>query len=276
VERQFTEYCDIKVTDPLRQGDILEAVDPQVSRWRRHLFVITADCDFANQKNHGRVTCIPVLTSEEYLLEMYVPRLYDRLADRLVGIVRSCLADATIGEISADRLRAWPAEVDVEEIMSTLQMEGKKSEEVRAAFNALGKLAQPAPDFGQSINQLIDAHLAGPSPRNRGNVVRQITDFLKQPFGQPPGDALFLSTIAPGHELGYFAYLRHLEQPSQDRITLGPAQRDSEYRRIAHLSDRYTHALVQRFAMVFMSIGLPREYEEVRDLHSEILGENFS
>jgi hypothetical protein len=47
------------------------------------------------------------------------------------------------------------------------------------------------------------------------------------------------------------------------------------YRRISHLRDRYIHALVQRFALVFMAIGLPKEYEEIRDLHSDILGEKY-
>ncbi len=56
-------------------------------------------------------------------------------------------------------------------------------------------------------------------------------------------------------------------------IALGPARRAMEYRRISRLEDRYTHALVQRFAMVFLSIGLPRDYEEMRDLHAESIEE---
>jgi hypothetical protein len=69
--------------------------------------------------------------------------------------------------------------------------------------------------------------------------------------------------------------LRHLELLWEPEIAVGPTRVEHRFRRIAHLQDRYTHAMVQRFALVFMSIGLPREYEEVRDLHSELMGESY-
>ncbi|SDM91588.1 hypothetical protein SAMN04488074_12936 [Lentzea albidocapillata subsp. violacea] len=74
----FAEYQDTSVVDPLRQGDVLEAADPAASLWQRHLVVLTADCDLARAKHHGRVTCVPVLTEHEYLLEMQIPAFATR------------------------------------------------------------------------------------------------------------------------------------------------------------------------------------------------------
>ena len=115
----------------------------------------------------------------------------------------------------------------------------------------------------------------GTMASERGNAARKVSDRVKLAFAQTPGDALFLSAIAPAHEGGYFAYLRHLEQVWQPDISIGPAVKGAKYRRIARLQDRFTHALVQRFGLVFMSIGLPTEYEEMRTLHAELIGDGI-
>ena len=85
VSDDFVEYCNISGLEPLRQGDVLESVDGKPSMWQRHLLVITADCDFAHSKHQGRVTCIPILTTDEYFLEMAVPRLRNRLVKKPSG-----------------------------------------------------------------------------------------------------------------------------------------------------------------------------------------------
>lgn len=87
----FSEYREVRSTESLRQGDVLEAVDAKASMWNRHLFVITADCDFAHHQNQARVTCIPLLTADEYLLEMRVPRLRDRFARKMLKDLRAIL-----------------------------------------------------------------------------------------------------------------------------------------------------------------------------------------
>lgn len=66
MQSTFTESCSRPANTPLRQGDVLEASDPAASVWTRHLMIITADCDFANSKNAGRVTCVPLLAADEY------------------------------------------------------------------------------------------------------------------------------------------------------------------------------------------------------------------
>lgn len=123
---------------------------------------------------------------------------------------------------------------------------------------------------------MIDAQLMRPNPPKREAVAKNVAGRLNDAYKNTPGDALFLNAIAPGHDLGYFVYLRHIEQVNEPEITLGPMRRGSSYRRISRLTDRFTHALVQRFAMVFLAIGLPDAYEELRDLHAAVLGEQFT
>jgi hypothetical protein len=276
VIKPFAEYREVSVTDPLRQGDVLEAVDSAASMWQRHLLVITADCDFAHDKHRGRVTSVPLLRADEYLLELQVPRLREKyIATKLLPAIRRVLANLGTPNVSDDRLRAWPLEAETIEIVATLGLTSSDAEVATAAFEALRLLAQPCASLDDAVQSLVAAQVAGPNPQGRSNIVRAISEGLKGPYSQPPGDALFISALAPNHDAGYFAYLRHLEQVWQPDIAIGPTKNEVRYRRIARLEDRYIHAMVQRFALVFMSIGLPKEYEEIRDLHSELLGENY-
>lgn len=267
----FAEYQDVRVVDPLRQGDVLEAVHPEASRWQRHLVVLTADCDLARAKHLGRVTCVPLLTEQEYLLEMQIPSLRDKAMNKFVDELRKALP-STAPKISDERLKEWPCEAAPDEIVAALQLTGQRADNAKAACESIRLVSQKPETLDDAVKILIDSQVGAPNPQRRDKIVDGIVNKLRNTYSNPPGDALFLSSIAPRNSLGYFAYLRHLEQVSETDIALGPARSVPTYRRISRLQDRYTHALVERFAHVFMSIGLPSAYEDVRDLHAEYLG----
>lgn len=271
----YPEYREIGVTEPLRQGDLLEAADPSASKWQRHLLVITADCDFAHDKHHGRVTCVPVLAAAEYLLEMQVPRIRDKFTAKLIKELRKVLSPGRGANISDERLKAWPCEVEPAEIAAALDLNGRNAEEAKAALESIRLANRPADNLDEAVELILESHLSAPHAKKRENIVRDITDWLKRPYSQPPGDALFLSSIAQNYDAGYFVYLRHLEQVWESEVGTGSTRSTIKYRRISRLHDRYIHALVQRFALVFMSIGLPADYEEIRDLHADLLGEKY-
>jgi len=155
LSESFREYRNITVTEPLRQGDVLEAVDPAASKWQRHLLVITADCDFANVKHQGRVTCVPLLTAEEYLLDMHVPRVREKLLTKVLAALRQVLASVGAGDISKERLLEWPREVDPHEIVVSLGLEGRAAEIAEAALESIRLVGQsvdtcPKPSISSS------------------------------------------------------------------------------------------------------------------------------
>ncbi|GAA2788951.1 hypothetical protein GCM10010441_12630 [Kitasatospora paracochleata] len=276
MDERFAEYCDVGVADPLRQGDVLEAVDAEATMWKRHLLVMTADCDFAHAKHRGRVTCVPLLTAEEYLAEMQIPKVRDQLVKPQMAELRRILASGQMPTISDRRLREWASEEKAEAIVRRLGLDGANSKKASDALEAIRMLDTPAKSLRSGIELLVKAQLAGASPPKPEGALKKVVGKLREPYSQPPGDALFLASIGPGLDAGFFAYLRHIEQVWEPEISLGPSRAPSTYRRISRMRDRFAHALVQRFAMVFMSIGLPQQYEELRDLHAAILGESLS
>lgn len=275
MNKSFAEYKDVTVTEPLRQGDVIEAIDANAAQWKRHLLIITADCDFANAKNQGRVTCVPLLSQDEYLMEFQIPRIRDRFVDKTVGQLSSLLERAKGPSISSERLRQWPSEQEPSEIVKALDLLGSIAGDAEKLLRAVKVATHPPVDLNDAVERLVSAQVQVPSGKKLANAQKDTIEALRSHYSKPPGDALFLSAIAPNLNSGYFVYLRHLEQVMQPEIAIGPTRSTKSYRRLARLQDRFIHAISQQFASVFMAIGLPREYEEIRDFHSELLGERY-
>lgn len=269
----FVEYRDVEISEPLRQGDVLEAVDPEVSKWRRTLFVLTADCDLAHEKNRGRLTCVPLLEQSEYLLELVVPRLQERVRKKAVQELQDLMRSHGVEHVSNDRLVEWIAEESAASIATAIGVPAEGLSRATRLIEAVSLAGGEHSTVREAIEALMNAQMRAKVPPKVHNARRNLIDVLRDAYKNPPGDTLFLSAIARGRHDGYFAYLRQVEQVMQPSVSTAPTRAGVDYRRIARLEDRFTHALVQRFAMVYLSIGLPPEYEEVRDIHAELVGE---
>lgn len=269
----FAEYSDVEFSAPLRQGDVLEVVDAGSSETSDLLLVITADCDLAFNKNRDLVTCVPILPKEVYLLTLIAPRVRSQAMKQPVADFQSVLAQCGYAHVSDSRVRQWIAEADNNSIVAELSLEERQEVDARAALDAMRLIDSPRATIAEFVDALVEAQMKTKAPPKTEKARSRVLNELREPFARPPGDTLFLGCIAPGLEDGYFAYLRHPEQIEQSRVATTPGRHDVQYKRISRLQDRFTHAVVQRFAMVFMSIGLPSEYEEIRDLHATFLGE---
>ena len=273
MSRTFAEYSDVEFSSPLRQGDVLEVVDLGPGESSSLLLVITADCDLAFNKNRDLVTCIPILAKEHYLLTLTAPRIRAQAIRQPVAELQQVLAQCGYANVSDKRVRQWVAEADNESIVAELSLEEPFKGDAIAAIDAMRLIDAPQGTVREFLDALVEAQMKSKNPPKSDKARKRVLADLREPFTRPPGDTLFLGCVAPGLDAGYFAYLRDPEQIEQSRIATTPGRADAQYRRISRLKDRFTHALVQRFAMVFMSIGLPSEYEEIRDLHADFLGE---
>lgn len=269
----FTEYTEVELSAPLRQGDVLEAADAAAPPWSRLLLVITADCDLAFNKNRDLVTCVPIVEKDRYLLEIVAPAIRERTLKLLIAALRGVLAEFGYPNVTESRIREWVVEAETVRILDDLSASGSLRAQAERWIDALRAVVSPSPTIPSLVSALVDAESTLQPPPKPDRVRSRILSELRAPFSRPPGDALFLGAVGPGMDAGYFAYLRSPQQLDQSLVATTPGRADTAYRRIAKLQDRFTHALVQRFALVFMSIGLPVEYEELRDLHASLLGE---
>lgn len=267
----FAEYRDAGSTGPLRQGDVIEAVQPG-TKWNRLLLVITADCDFAFDKHQGRVTCVPLLSQQDYLLELHLPRLRMRHSVKPIRELQAIVHQATGATVTDERMLEWCNEVTPDQLLSELSLDEIKAAHGRLAIESIQLLSKTVETVPEALEMIVASQLSSSNPPSISNARRAARDSIRAIYTSTPGDAMFLSAVGPSYDQGYFAYLRHLEQVWEPQVGTGPTRRQLSHRRVARLQDRYLHALVQRFAMVFMAIGLPSEYESMRDLHADLIG----
>jgi hypothetical protein len=269
----FSEFIEVSASDLLQQGDVLEAVDPLASKWTRHLLVITADCDLKYEKHHGRVTCVPILTTSDYLLEMHFPKVKERTAAKAFELIRKALDSVGVLNTTDARLREWLVASEPRQVADEFAF----SEEMRELFvggAATVKRLQEEADSVDGMLRLLAESAALLEPKRKSDGIdRELVTGARQVFSSTPGDAQFLGAFTPHHRDGYFVYLRQLEQLWEADIRLVAPSPSATHRRIGRLSDRMTMAIVQRFALVFMAIGLPTDYEDMRQLHAETIGE---
>lgn len=274
MQNLFTEYTVASGQDTLRQGDVLEATDEGADAWRRQLVVITADCDIAFGKHQGQVTAVPILPKAVYLNDLHIPRMFDQYAKRGARAFLELLKSTPNAGLTEDRARSWPLEADAADIVRQLNLQDEAATKAKLLLEAITMAHERMDELSQSVEiaEAISIRLGAKPNKARTEIMTR----LQQVFNQTPGDALFLSAVAPESDGGYFAYLREIVQIPEHEISLRGGRRVAAYRRISRLQDRYTHALVQRFALVFLSIGLPDDYEDMRNLHAEFLEETFA
>ncbi len=218
---------------------------------------------------------MPLLTKEEYLLELHIPKIREQATAKLVAGLQKMLRDLGAPNVSEARLRDWPKEQPTEQILPLLSVPEDKKAILVEIVDGIRDLSTTPTSVLEAVNALVRAQQRLPNAKHERNLRSEVRDSLRDTFKKPPGDALFLSALADSYHDGYFAYLRHLEQIWEPKIALRPSRADVEYRRLSRLQESYTHAIAQRFALVFMSIGLPAAYEEMRDLHADLLGEDI-
>jgi hypothetical protein len=259
------EYRNIGTSEPLRQGDIIEARNNKTDMWERTLVVITADCDFAHAKHEGNITCIPLLTADEYLLNAALPRLRDKLAEYPKGQLKDVLKRNLEISITDERLLDWVNSVEIETIRDTVQLEGDNFMVIQRCYTSLRSLFREYSSIDEALNGFVDAQVTANETVKREMAISRVQEAVRDAFRNTPVDAMFLSSISSGQGDGYFAHLRHVTQVKETDVALGFRYGNHRYQRISRLTDRFIHALVQQFALVFLRIGLPKEYEDTRD-----------
>lgn len=240
---------------------MLESVSPGSDRYEQLALVITADCDLAHQKHGGLITCVPILTADHYIAEFGLHRERAKTTDLLFEDYEYHNNKEDRTGLSREALLEICGRMPAPQVIEHAGI----SEDLSGTIHALCELATEASDISSAREQLKFAGSKLRQSKTEAAVQKRVADLISNTLKNTPGDALFLSRIAPNEDRGYFAYLRRVETLYEDEISISPGTPNVKYRRISRLRDTYIHALSQRFASVFMAIGLPDAYENSRN-----------
>ena len=265
---------------PIRQGDIFlweKDATPGDVRWPQMGVILTADCDIANNKFGGFLTCVPVLSLHNYINDVLIinklEKQYEKHIESVVSLVHKFHIQKNPGakRLTRNSLEQWLSRKGSSQISDELCIgEGKQrvafEKACEIACSCLVALQSSAPL--EVVQSLVELHKYK-SNSNTKESNKQIRTQIGYDAKRPAQDIFFISAIPDVEELGFMVMLRHIRPVSIGSLTTSVQDKQVDSRkalRIARLHDVYKYAMTQQFAMLFSRIGLSAAYEDSREL----------
>lgn len=267
----YPEWDEPRAGGGVRQGDVLQAVAEDMDQWHQLLVVITADCDLANAKHGGSLTCVPIIRLFDYLVQFRTEKTRVTLLQRLVAAVLGGIhrpgPQGSEHRITPQRMVGWLREVEPEEILDELS-DWSIDERVPELLGLAGGLIQPAgSDLATTLQVFARVKVilgdAGDLEKARASLANELAASLRN----LPGDVLLLNEVSANHSEGYAVYLRRVMEITEAAVATSYYRipHSAQYVRVSCLKSPYRYALTQQFGSVFSAIGLPAAYEAARD-----------
>lgn len=249
------------LTAGLRQGDILELGGATNPYGCTAGVILTADCDLVQQKHYGHLLVCPLLTAQEYLLRIWLPKRVTKLAERVRKDVRRKLAECDPGleEIS-------------EEYLELLMFEEKS---VRAAFEGvdvdankledlirLGNLLRAISGQNLDVTELCSAQSEADSRPLDKVRAATMSDFRSH-LTQDSQEIVVLPDALTASSLAHVILLRSPFSVAVADIgeSLGNGV---SAKRVATFHPQIKFLIAQKFGFLFSRIGMPAEVERER------------
>jgi len=275
VVTEFSECDDIVDAAPLRQGDVVRRLSEDSDPWADLGVIVTADCDIAREKHHGRLSYVPLLPVEYYLALSYLPRRLGRVMAAIAGELLKIIHKAQAGRndgfttpISADRAERWLTEATPERVANTLGLAGADRDKMLRLGEILVQARAATPgDYSMHRRVYCEAEVRLNRSASTRAVWSRLAKDVASHLKDLPGDAMFLSSVGRTYDSGYIAYLRVLRELRDEQVAVRASHRSFAvtHERISHLRAPYIYAMTQKLGAVFSAIGLPSEYESSRE-----------
>lgn len=266
----FPEWAEPPAHAPLRQGDVLAAVQEGGDPWRDLLVVITADCDLAKDKHEGALTCVPVLRLEHYLLQFRYGKQRDVLVDRLIraamAAMQSSRSATELPRVSETRMAQWLTEESVHDIVHALLGDAGDNPALEILRQARALMVKDPENLSEAVDSISTAKLLVGDFKTPDKARNAVASDFASSLNTLPGDVILLNEISAAHGEGYVGYLRRVIEVTDSKVVTSYSRmpHDASYVRIGRLRPPYVYALTQQFAAVFSAIGLPATYESAR------------
>jgi hypothetical protein len=276
--------------DPLRQGDIVAAhpqTDGWANPWTRFGVVLSADCDLAQEKTGPNLVYVPVVSHYTYLADVWLPSEAARL-ERLGREAIDKQLTSFDAKVQYRHIAAWGEKGGRENISNRLAertqelgstISCEKQEAILSLWHSVTELAclsaVPNPTQTDQLRDVLDRFIryrgvvepgrGDPAQYHKNMIERALLSLqdrldswlLRELIGLDPD-------MTQGTQFGFVVLLRSF---SLLPVTLIETHREEWYRnktkylRICRLRGIYKADLVQRFANMFVRIGL----EDYRD-----------
>lgn len=267
---------------PIRQGDIF-AWSNWIERdgWDQFGIIVTADCDIAQQRSSDFFTYLPILSLKSYIEQVWVKERLTKLMvshQRLITdeIHRFHLRiNPSALKLEAGALHRWVTESSDDHIIAALSIsESKDVNNLRKLVETYRLLAEMA--IEKDPTRLIAGYCQARAQK-QSVVVEKIVESISRDVQSDivrnlPLECFFLSSLPQIRDLGFIVMLRYIQPIQQTALTTSfevAKKEPGRAYRLGRPTPTFKYALTQRFANLFVRIGLPAEYEEWRQSVAE-------
>lgn len=264
------------------QGDIIHRPPSNKTGKPRWGFIVTADCDIAQDKAGVRLSYLDIITVHEYLEHVWAAealrKLQARALKEAVALVTSAAQslDGQFDAIAPDDLLIWLGDTPSEEIVVALQVISGKQKQHREALEAV-----------ELIFNLRGAHTTALQRLRRiwainGTSAKAMRARLEQALDYNQATDFHLIPAIPGsNPLGYVVLLREVssirrEDLHASALDLQINGGDEGYYIAGPSTDNLRYAISQKMAFLFSRIGMSEGYESQCEIVTQLAIDELS
>lgn len=274
---KLTSVASKAVSRPTRvgQGDIIHRPSDETGkpRWG---FIITADCDIAQDKAGARLSYLDIVTVHDYLEHVWAAeelrKLRTNFLNNAVALVNKAVQsiDDKLDDVSPDDLLTWLRDNSGEEIMESLEIPRKKIKQYVEALEAVeltfGLRGAPTTALQKLRRIWAISGAAGKKMRER---LEQALDYNRAT------DFHLIPEIPGSKPLGYVVLLREVfsiahRDVHSSALDLQINGETDAYHVVGTSTDNLRYAISQKMAFLFSRIGMTEDFESKCNIVTEL------
>lgn len=259
--------------DPIRQGDIIRCpAGNQDETWK---FILTADCDIAQNKSGQHYTWLRIVTAQHWLEHYWAPEQLKKTAERQLRYALAQLnarirrENASLAPLTSEALTLWLADATQDDVLTAIW--GSSTPDPRAKLALLVIQTIHSNTSNAGLEKLKEVH------RILGRPIEEFQASIREAFsGGGFPDFFFLPDLPGQDSQGFVVLLRDITSVPIEDVFQSPwhtklAGRPGGSYRIGRMTDRLRFAISQKLAFLFSRIGLHREFETTCEDTAEVL-----
>ena len=249
------------------QGDIIHRPSSGETSKPHWGFIITADCDIAQDKAGIRLSYLDIITVHDYLEHVWAAEVLRKrqshtLKDAVTLVTSAAqLIDDQLDPISPSDLLVWLNDTPSEEIVGALQISSKKQKQHRETLEAVELIFNLRGTYTTPLQRLRRIWAI------QGMGTKAMRERLEQALNYNQSTDFHLIPEIPGsNPLGYVVLLREVssvrhEDLHASALDLQISGSDEGYYIAGPSTDNLRYAISQKMAFMFSRIGMSEDYE---------------
>ncbi len=273
-------YLIEKVTrnEEVLQGDIFKIINSDNELFltgEEFVFIITADCDIANNKMGNYYSVLPIISTELYLKNYWVKdffkKEFKKILDGLVSRLNKSedIKSRKYDPLTSQSLGVWLKEDSLVEIVKVLNL--------KESFKNIDDVEKKLLVIKNSVD--IDCYIdyrkiSGAKDEGiKKDIIAAIKNCREEFY--------FIPQISKKGSLGSIIKLREIRPVHKNKLFLDETSERlssstaNNVVRVCRLSDNLRYSISQTFALLFSRIGLPSEFEENKGESIAMLSEDI-